>query len=58
LAREPRAPNVTERTPDGLVEELAHTPTLSAYVSTERARRNGGTHATWQIDGGVGSSKD
>lgn len=33
-----------------LVEELAHTPTLSAYVSTERARRNGGTHAVWQIE--------
>ena len=33
-----------------LVDELAHTPTLSAYVSTEPARRRGGTHAVWRIE--------
>jgi hypothetical protein len=33
-----------------LVEELAHTPTLSAYVSTERAQRQGGTHAVWRLE--------
>lgn len=33
-----------------LVEELAGTPTLSVYVSTERAQRHGGTHAVWQIE--------
>jgi len=33
-----------------LTEELADTPTLSAYISTERARRRGGTHGVWQSE--------
>lgn len=33
-----------------LVEELAETPTLSAYVSTEPARLRGGTHAVWRAE--------
>jgi hypothetical protein len=33
-----------------LTEELADTPTLSVYVSTERARRRGGTHGVWRTE--------
>jgi len=33
-----------------LVDELADTPTLSAYVSTDHARLHGGTHAAWQVE--------
>lgn len=33
-----------------LVEELADTLTLSAYISTEYARLRGGTHAVWQTE--------
>ena len=33
-----------------LVEELAETLTLSAYISTEYARLRGGTHAVWQTE--------
>jgi hypothetical protein len=33
-----------------LAEELADTPTLSAYVSTNAARRRGATHGVWQIE--------
>jgi hypothetical protein len=30
-----------------LTEELADTPTLSVYISTERARRRGEAHGVW-----------
>lgn len=33
-----------------LTEELADTPTLSAFVSTESARRRGGTHGAWRTE--------
>jgi len=33
-----------------LAEELADTPTLSVYVSTETARRRGATHGAWRAD--------
>jgi hypothetical protein len=33
-----------------LIDELAETPTLSAYVSTDRVRLRGGTHAAWQVE--------
>lgn len=33
-----------------LTEELAETPALSVYVSTERARRRGGTHGVWRTE--------
>jgi len=33
-----------------LAEELADTPTLSAFVSTDVARRRGGTHGVWQTE--------
>jgi hypothetical protein len=33
-----------------LTEELAHTPTLSALVSTSAARRHGGTHGAWRTE--------
>jgi hypothetical protein len=31
-----------------LAEELADTPTLSAFVSTDPTRRRGGTHGVWR----------
>lgn len=33
-----------------LAEELADTPTLSVFVSTDNARRRGGTHGVWQTE--------
>src|SRR5689334_623122 len=33
-----------------LAEELADTPTLSVFVSTDAARRRGGTHGVWQTE--------
>jgi len=33
-----------------LVEELADTPTLSAYLCTDGARRRGGTHGVWVLE--------
>jgi hypothetical protein len=33
-----------------LTEELADTPTLTAFVSTDGARRRGGTHGVWQTE--------
>ena len=33
-----------------LAEELADTPTLSAFVSTSEARRRGGTHGVWRTE--------
>jgi hypothetical protein len=33
-----------------LAEELADTPTLSVFVSTDSTRRRGGTHGVWQTE--------
>ena len=33
-----------------LAEELADTPTLSVLLSTETARRRGGTHGVWRAE--------
>ena len=33
-----------------LAEELADTPTLSVFVSTDTARRRGGTHGVWRTE--------
>ena len=33
-----------------LAEELADTPTLSVYVSTDTARRRGATHGAWRAE--------
>jgi hypothetical protein len=33
-----------------LAEELADTPTLSVFVSTDAARRRGGTHGMWRAE--------
>ena len=33
-----------------LAEELADTPTLSVYVSTDTTRRRGGTHGVWRTE--------
>ena len=33
-----------------LAEELAQTPTLSAFVSTSAARYRGGTHGVWRTE--------
>ncbi|HWJ13282.1 MAG TPA: hypothetical protein VNS10_06020 [Gemmatimonadaceae bacterium] len=33
-----------------LIDELADTPTLSAYLSTDHVRLHGGTHAAWRVE--------
>ena len=33
-----------------LAEELADTPTLSVFVSTDSTRRRGGTHGVWRTE--------